>query len=658
MILKPSPEVQPMNQRKWPRLLGVVLGVLLIVTGLTFGNSLTKSISINDTSMIDLQSIGDNLYLLVPDWEIDQADPIRFQTTLTLAGPNGLAGLYIPRADDVKLFINHSSSEVIQDDAHLIYWFTEQDVQRPLTIELNLPQKNNQTYSAAQIYVGSFKAIMRASHRESILRIFIVGLSFTIILFSASLFLQKTSEKYLLPLAFMVYSTLGYILLNTFPVLQDIGWINFILLGAIKLPFLTEKVSYQIYSVVFPFFVSFLNYLLLRNFVSVTIGKIKYFYLILPVSIAMLGFINQPVFPDLPLVYRVYINILECIVIIKGSYKFRSDLLILLAGCTGTVGINLFITGCGIGLIPHGNMDLLFKLGGVSASCYAIAFTAAINGIFARKYTEAEILAGQLEDVNKNLQKVVSERTAELEIAYLRLETEQKQKDVFVSNMMHSLKTPLFSAAGYADMAQEALKTLPNQAGHFINLVNTNIDYVVKLVNNLFIALRLENHQVNFMVEKVSLSKVLQQVFDTSLIQTQQKNIHLLVDQPSMPVLVDCDPHYLTIAIQNIVDNAIRHTPSAGSIWLSLHEMDKWISISVRDNGEGMTEAVKGHIFERYYSHTGMGNSSSGIGLTISNDIISAFNGNISVTSDIDCGTEFIITLPKDLDIKNLSDNM
>jgi two-component system phosphate regulon sensor histidine kinase PhoR len=658
MILKPPLENKSMNQHKWLRLLGVVSGVILIVAGLTFGNLLTRSIPVNSATILDLHTSGDNLSLLMPDWEIDPADPTHFRTTFTITGTDGLAGLYIPRADNVELFINHSSDRVIQDDAHLIFWFTDQDINHPLTIDLTLPPANNQTYSAAQIYVGSFQAIMRASHRESILRIFIVGLSFTIILFSASLFLQKTSEKYLLPLAFMVYSTLGYILLNTFPDLQNIGWINFMLLGAIKLPFLTKEVSLQIYSIVFPLFVGLLNYLLLRNFVSVKIGRINYFYLILPVSIAMLGFINQPIFPYFPLVYRVYINILECIVIVKGIYKFRSDLLILLAGCTGTIGISLFITGCGIGLIPHGNMDLLFKLGGVSASFYAIAFTAAINGIFARKYTEAEVLAGQLEDINKNLQKVVSERTAELEIAYLRLEAEQKQKDVFVSNMMHSLKTPLFSAAGYADMAQEALKTIPDQAGHFIDLVNTNIDYVVKLVNNLFIALRLENHQVNFMVEKVSLSKVLRQVYDTSLIQTQQKGIHLLVDQPSGPVLIDCDPHYLTIAIQNIVDNAIRHTASAGSIWLSLIEMENWITISVRDNGEGMTETVKSHVFERYYSHTGTGNSSSGIGLTISNDIIHAFNGTISVTSEIDSGTEFIITLPTDLDIKNLSDTM
>jgi signal transduction histidine kinase len=86
--------------------------------------------------------------------------------------------------------------------------------------------------------------------------------------------------------------------------------------------------------------------------------------------------------------------------------------------------------------------------------------------------------------------------------------------------------------------------------------------------------------------------------------------------------------------------------------------MENWITISIRDNGEGMPEAVIGHIFERYYSYTGMGNSSSGIGLTISNDIIHAFNGTISVTSEIDSGTEFIITLPTDLDIKNLSDTM
>ena len=115
---------------------------------------------------------------------------------------------------------------------------------------------------------------------------------------------------------------------------------------------------------------------------------------------------------------------------------------------------------------------------------YAIAFTVAINGIFARKYAESEILSSQLNDLNKNLQQIVSERTSELETAYKSLEKEQQQKDVFTTNMVHSLKTPLFSIAGFADMAQEALETSPEKVKSFINLINANTDFVVNLVNN------------------------------------------------------------------------------------------------------------------------------------------------------------------------------
>ena len=160
-----------------------------------------------------------------------------------------------------------------------------------ILIEIRTPIESTDEWNAVELYIGKFDSMLAASHREGNVRLFIVGLSFTIILLSISLLIHKPNEKYLLPLALLAYSTLGYILLRAFPPLQENFWTNFLLLGSIKLPFISSETSHLIYQLSFPLLLGFLNFLLIKNFVSVKIFKIDYFYYILTVSIIMSYFI-------------------------------------------------------------------------------------------------------------------------------------------------------------------------------------------------------------------------------------------------------------------------------------------------------------------------------------------------------------------------------
>ena len=255
-----------------------------------------------------------------------------------------------------------------------------------------------------------------------------------------------------------------------------------------------------------------------------------------------------------------------------------------------------------------------------------------------------------MDNLNQNLQKVIDERTVSLKIAYENLEKEQQQKDIFTTNMVHSLKTPLFSISGFADMAQEALKSTPNKAAHFIDLINSNADFVVKLIDNLFLALRLDNNKVTFMIEKTNPCEIMEQIYITTFPQKKKKGIQLTLKVPKYPLLIECDLYYLMLAIQNTVDNAVRHTPSDGKIELVLTDLEQSVQISVKDNGEGMADKVVQQIFERYYSFRNEGNASSGLGLSISKDVITGLQGQINVNSVLGKGTEFIISLQKEME--------
>lgn len=642
-----------MITKKWLRIIFFIFGVVFIVFLLTMRNINTKRINVSPNSVIELDEHNDQLSLLVPDWQIKTtSDQKVYSTELLVSASQANSGIYVPRTKNAELIINNSTKNIFNDQSRYIYLIMPQAKDQRILIEIHTQIKPTDEWSSVELYVGKIDSILAASQRESKLRFFIVGLSFTIILLSISLYTHKPNEKYLLPLALLAYSTLGYILLGVFPSLKENFWTNFLLLGSIKLPFLSSETSHLIYQLGFPLFLGFLNFLLIKNFVSVKIFKIDYYYYILIVALIMSIFIGSLQDAFFPQILRVFIHLLESIVIIKGDYQNKSDTFILMVGSIGTTSLNIFITGIFMDIIPHGDIDLLFRIGGVYASFYAIAITIAVTGIFARKYAESEVLREELDNLNLNLHKEVNERTNSLKLAYESLEKEQQQKDIFTTNMVHSLKTPLFAIAGYADMAQEALQSSPNKVIHFINLVNTNADFVVKLVDNLFLALRLDNKKITFMIEKMDLSTCLEQIYNTTLPQTKSKNIYFYQKVPKEPFFIECDLYYLTLAIQNIVDNAVRHTPIGGEIKLELTDLGQEIQISVKDNGEGIPEKIIQQIFERYYSYRNAGNLSSGLGLSISKDVISALHGQINVKSVLGEGTEFVISLPKVTDIE------
>lgn len=637
-----------MITKKWLRIIFYLLGVACLVLLLTMRNLSTKRIFVSQTSLIELPLQDDELYLLVPDWQIETEKNKRlYSAEIFVSTSQSYSGIYVPYGKNIELLINNSNEKILKDQTHLIYLITPQIENQKISIEIRVPLDSTKSQSVVELYIGKYDSILAASHRESNLRLFIVGLSFTIILLSISLFINKPSEKYLLSLALLAYSTLGYILLSAFPGLKENFWINILLLGSVKFAFISAETSDLIYQLGFPLLVSILNYLIIKNFISVKIFKIDYYYFVITVALLMFMFNQYLQYPFLPQIFRFFIHLVEGIVIIKGNYTNKNDLIVLLVGSIGTMSLNFFLSGIIMDFIPHGDVDLLFRIGGVYASFYAIAMTIAINGIFARKYAESEILSEKLDNLNQNLQKVVDEKTNSLILAYESLEKEQQQKDIFTTNMVHSLKTPLFSITGFADMAQEALKSTPDKVAYFINLINKNADYIVKLVDNFFLALRLENNKVTFMYEKMDLNRILEQIFNTTFPQAKSKEIRFHLKTPDSPTFIMCDFYYLTLAIQNIADNAIRHTPTGGEIAINLTDSEQEVQISVTDNGEGMTEEVVQQIFSRYFSYRNEGNTSSGLGLSISKDVISALQGQITVKSVIHSGTEFVISLTK-----------
>lgn len=632
------------------------IGVTLLLAGLIAVNLSTQVISMDGNPSKQILSVGNDLILIEPDWKIENAGKmVRYSSTLFFNDRDEDLALYFPRASFMRIWINDIEYRNQVDEPAIISQFlsgSSGDQRIPIVLEI--PTQSNEIQNAPLFYLGRQSVIEKASLREISLRVFIVGLSFALFIQALSLFFQKRSEKYLFSMAGFVYSTFGYTLLSTFPSLKGIQWLSPILFGPIRLPFISDILSQNIYQLVFPLLVAFLTYLVIKNFVPATIWNIEYIYYILPVTAILFFSLQSDHLLYLQLLYRNFINMLETIVILKGVYKNKNDRIYLMLGNGFTLAINLFMTGCGIGIIPHGNLDLLFKLGGVSASFYAVAFSIAINGKFAHKFIESEYLASQLNITNLHLQDLVSERTQKLSRAYERLENEQTQKDAFITNMMHTLKTPLFSLEGYAEMAKESLPADHGKALHYLAQINKNVEFIISIVNNLFLAIRLEYGKVGFMFEHVNMVMLIEKIRSTTMGIAEQKEIEVDYHLPDTPIFADCDLFYLSMAVQNIVDNAIRHSCLGGRIEIAVKQNANKIILTVQDNGEGILESDLPRIFDRYFSHTSDRISSSGLGLSISKDIITAHNGEIQVTSQPGTGSLFLITIPEHINTPGL----
>ncbi|MEL1133685.1 HAMP domain-containing sensor histidine kinase [Desulfitobacterium sp. THU1] len=636
-----------MESKKWLRALLLILGTAAIFCLLLQINLNTPKVHVDNGGVIDLRDLGDETYLLTDCWEtFTDNSQIISTATLTFRDGSSPYALYMPRGSAVELLINGSSENVIAYGSHLVSILDLPDGDQTINIKITLSALADSNFSDASIFIGSYRNILSTIQNEGTLRIFIVGLSFALLLYAVSLYLQKRSEKYLLVLAAMVYSTFSYILLRNFPFLQENDVLKFLLLGGVNLPVLPAAINGNLHLIFYALLVAVLNYFLLRNFVSTRLFRREYIDYVVVASAVMLPLAGTSYFSDLHQIYRILINLLEAVIIVKGSYKSRSDSAVLLAGAIGTLAFRCFSSACAMNLVARGTADLLYRLGGITASFYAIAFVIAINGIFARKFNESEKLAG-------HLQIAVEKRTAELKNAYEKLTSEQKAHDAFMANMVHDLKTPLFSLSGYTDMARDSICTNPERTERCLNQIDETVSYVGTMVNNLFLSLRLEDGRVKFMRDTVSLHAVVSRVFDTTLALTGSIGIKLSTDLPEDVVSLEGDPYYLQQAVQNIVDNAVRHTSAGGEITIRLHSGSGQAVITVSDTGDGIPLENLPHIFDRYFSHSEKGTASSGLGLTISNDIVRAHGGIIKVESTTGKGSTFTIILPKAGGLKN-----
>ncbi|PIH03092.1 sensor histidine kinase [Clostridium combesii] len=233
-----------------------------------------------------------------------------------------------------------------------------------------------------------------------------------------------------------------------------------------------------------------------------------------------------------------------------------------------------------------------------------------------------------------------------LEESLLNLKKEKIFLKNIISDISHQLKTPLSSLIMFNELMKDENMPIEDRK-NFLKLSDEQLRRMEWLIINLLKVGRLEAGVVEFRRENnplyVTVNKALAGLSEKAKEKAQQVIVDIDED-----VYFKHDMDWTAEAISNIIKNSIEHTDNYGQIKISCEETPISLTISIKDNGEGIPEKLQNKIFERFYKGENSVNPSSiGIGLSLTKSIIESQNGSIIVESEMEEGTEFIITFLK-----------
>ena len=214
----------------------------------------------------------------------------------------------------------------------------------------------------------------------------------------------------------------------------------------------------------------------------------------------------------------------------------------------------------------------------------------------------------------------------------------------FVANVSHEFKTPISSIEGYATLLQNPSLS-DEKRRHYTQKILENSRRLSNLTSNMLLLTKLENQE---MVTDNKQFRLDEQIRKTILLledKWSKKNIQFDLDLPLQ--MYYGSEKLLEQVWFNIIDNAVKHSPDNGVIEVNIKQNETSLAVSVKDHGEGMTDEVMKHIFEKFYQgDCSRREEGNGLGLALVKRIVTICGGEVSVQSAVGKGSEFVVALP------------
>ena len=218
----------------------------------------------------------------------------------------------------------------------------------------------------------------------------------------------------------------------------------------------------------------------------------------------------------------------------------------------------------------------------------------------------------------------------------------------FISNISHDFRSPLTSIKGYLEAMLDGTIP-PDSYDKFIKIILFEADRLTNLTTNLLTLNKLDGHKQMLDRTSFDINYIISKTIEVYEGRCEKLKIKLITKFEHLHQFVYADQSKIQQVINNLLDNAIKFSPTNSSIILSTYIKNEKVFISIKDHGSGIPKKNINHIWERFYkidSSRGKDKRGTGLGLAITKEIINAHNENINVTSTEGVGTEFSFSLP------------
>ena len=254
------------------------------------------------------------------------------------------------------------------------------------------------------------------------------------------------------------------------------------------------------------------------------------------------------------------------------------------------------------------------------------------------------------EDEIARVARAFNRMAADLSARDAALRAADQQRRQMIADVSHELKTPLTSMRGYLEtLRMPDMDIPPADHARYIDTIERETHRLERIVQDLLDLARLEGGGVTLETRVFATERLLRNVADRRALEGRERNVEFLLHvEPSADQIVG-DPDRLEQVVDNLVANALRHTPVGGTIELSAGAADGRAWIVVADSGSGIAAEHLPHVFDRFYKvdeSRVAGSSGSGLGLSIAKAIVERHGGSIDVASRPGC-TRFTVTLPQ-----------
>jgi two-component system phosphate regulon sensor histidine kinase PhoR len=226
-----------------------------------------------------------------------------------------------------------------------------------------------------------------------------------------------------------------------------------------------------------------------------------------------------------------------------------------------------------------------------------------------------------------------------------KLETVRRD---FISNISHELRTPLASLKILTETLLETAFDDPPAARRFLEQMETEVDALSLMVNELVELSRIESGKVPLQLEKTNPKELIKQAVARLQLQAERAELTIEINCVDTITPVLADSKRMEQVLVNLLHNAIKFTPAGGRIWVKARELEKYVEFSVQDSGIGISTEDLARIFERFYKvDRARSSGGTGLGLAIARHMVEAHGGKIWVVSREGQGSTFFFIVPK-----------